>query len=379
MTKAKEPIKLRQRPQSSGRTSLYLDIYIDGKRSYEFLNLYLIPEHNREDREKNRQTLALAEAVRSKRIVEVQNGKFGFERGFAMDADFLAYYRGLCEKRLGAESKSNWGNWWSALKHLERYTPKGTTLGDITPEFCEGFKDYLDKTAHRKTSKKNTKPKKLSQSSKQSYFNKFRCCLRTAVDDGLIPKNPMRGLKGFADADTEKVYLTLDEVRSMYDTECRYPALKRAYLFSCLTGLRKSDIEKMRWSEIREENGYTRIVFRQRKTKGQEYLDISEEAAALLGERGAANELVFADFIYDSYTSVELCRWAMSAGIDKKLTFHSGRHTFAVLMITLGADIYTVQKLLGHRELRTTQIYADILDEKKREAVSKIPSLNLKK
>ena len=99
MEKSKEPIRIRKRALRNGNTSLYLDIYINGKRSYEFLNLYLVPEKTRADREKNKETLKLADAVRAQRVVELQNGRFGFEDGFKLDTHFLDYYRMLCEKR----------------------------------------------------------------------------------------------------------------------------------------------------------------------------------------------------------------------------------------------------------------------------------------
>lgn len=70
-----------------------------------------------------------------------------------------------------------------------------------------------------------------------------------------------------------------------------------------------------------------------------------------------------------------LREWCLKAGITKHITFHCGRHTFAVLQLSLGTEIYTVSKLLGHRELKTTQVYAQIMDAKKREAVNRIPEL----
>lgn len=363
----------------SGRTTLYLDIYINGKRTYETLRLYLIPETTRADKEKNKETMRLAEAIRAKRVVELQNGRFGFEDGYKMDTNFLDYYRAMTEERLGTESLGNWGNWFSCLKHLERYCRQDTTFRDITPEWVMGFRKYLDKTARVRDSRKKTvttdDAKPLSQNTKQSYFNKLRACLNQAFEDGIIPKNPMRGIEGFKDDEVERVYLTLEEVKLLAAAECKYPVLRRAFLFSCLTGLRKSDIEKMRWSEVRPHNNGTRIVFKQKKTKGQEYLDISPEAVQFLGERGKDTDLVFSGFYYSSYLLMELKRWAVRAGITKDITFHSGRHTFAVLMLDLGTDIYTVQKLLGHREIHTTQIYAHILDKNKQEAVNKIPPI----
>ena len=245
----------------------------------------------------------------------------------------------------------------------------------------QGFKDYLDHTARVKDKRKHITTdydlKPLSQNSKVSYFNKVRACINQAFEDRIIPHNPLRGVEGFKTEEKERVYLTIEEVRAMAEGECRFPVLKRAFLFSCLTGLRKSDIEKMRWSEVRQEGNFTRIIFKQKKTGGQEYLDISPEAVPYIGQRGEDEDLVFRGFQYSAYLLTELKAWAMRCGITKPITFHSGRHTFAVLMLDLGADIYTVQKLLGHKELATTEVYAHIMDKKKQAAVTMIPHVTL--
>lgn len=133
----------------SGNTSLYLDIYINGKREYEYLQLYLIPEISRADKEKNRETLKLADAIRSKRVVELRNGEYGFKEDFASDTLFFDYYCAMCEKRHGnPESRGNWGNWYSCLHHLRIYEKREEiTFADITPDWVKGFRDYLDKRA----------------------------------------------------------------------------------------------------------------------------------------------------------------------------------------------------------------------------------------
>ncbi len=380
MNQTKESVKLRKRLRPSGNTALFLEFYIKGKRTYEYLNLYLVPEKTRADKERNRETLRFAETVRGKRLVEVQNGEYGFEGTYKLDTDFLDYYRMLCEKRQqNPESLGNWGNWYSALKHLERYCRPGMTFRDVTPEFVQGFKDYLDKTARvrdkRKKAETTEDRKPLSNASKVSYFNKLRACINQAFEDRIIPHNPLRGIEGFKLEEKERVYLTLEEVKAMAATECKYPVLRNAFLFSCLTGLRKSDIEKMTWSEVRQQGEFTRIVFKQKKTGGQEYIDINPQAVAFMGERRDPDAHVFPNFSYSSYYLMELKRWAVRAGITKDITFHSGRHTFAVLMLDLGADIYTVSKLLGHREIRTTQIYAKVMDKKKQEAAMLIPPI----
>lgn len=171
------------------------------------------------------------------------------------------------------------------------------------------------------------------------------------------------------------MYLTIDEVRKLAATDCDYPVIKAAFLFSCLTGLRRSDVVRLTWGDVYRQGEYTRIIFKQKKTRGQEYLDITAEAAELMGERDEADERVFPDIHSPSCTNNTIKTWVARAGIDKEITFHCGRHTFATLMLDIGTDIYTVSKLLGHRELSTTQIYAKVLDKNKQAAVAKIPKV----
>ena len=185
----------------------------------------------------------------------------------------------------------------------------------------------------------------------------------------------MRGIEGFKAEEGKRMYLTIDEVRKLAQTPCRSEEVKCAFLFSCLTGLRRSDIAKLTWGEVHHQSGFTRIIFRQKKTGGQEYLDITEQAAALMGERGADDERVFKWFNSPGSTNDIIRVWVANAGINKDITFHCGRHTFATMMLDLGADIYTVSKLLGHADISTTQIYAKVLDKKKQAAVAAIPDV----
>ena len=375
----KEPIRLRQRKQATGRTSLYLDIYLDGKRSYEYLHLYLVPEQTRADKEQNRQTLSLAEAIRSKRVVELRNGEYGFRDRFKEDTNFLSFYTAMCEARLGDESKGNWGNWRSCLKHLQRYDKRlaDRTFSDITLEWVQGFKDYLERDARAWSvdSRERLKMQPLSRNSRVSYFNKLRACINEAFEKRIIAYNPLQGIEGFKAEEGTRMYLTIDEVRRLADTPCDRQSVRAAFLFSCLTGLRRSDIFKLTWGDVHTQGEYTRLIFKQQKTGGQEYLDITPEAVALMGQRGKPTDYVFADFYTPSCTNECIKRWCLRAGIDKDITFHCGRHTFATMMLDLGTDIYTVSKLLGHKELSTTQIYTKVLDKNKQAAVARIPSI----
>lgn len=378
MSTNKEPIKLRKRPNTSGTVSLYLDIYLDGKRTYEWLKLYLIPEKSRKDKEQNNETLRLAEAIRAKRIVDLKNGKFGFENEFATQTRFYDYYRSMCEKRLGEDSHGNWGNWHSCLHHLKQYDPReDITFADITAEWVQGFKDYLDRKAiaWQHDTRERDKSKPLSRNSKVSYFNKLRACLNQAFEERIIPTNPLRGIESFKAEEGTRMYLTIDEVKRLAETDCDYPQIKNAFLFSCLTGLRRSDIIKLTWGDVYQQGEYTRIIFTQKKTGGLEYLDISEQAVALMGERKEPHQRIFGDIHSPSCTNSTLKIWVARAGINKEITFHCGRHTFATMMLDLGTDIYTTSKLLGHRNISTTQIYAKVLDKNKQAAVSRIPNI----
>lgn len=298
MADIKEPIRLREKRLKNGNMSLYLDIYRNGKREYEFLKLYLIPEKSREDKERNRQTLQLANSIKAQRTVEMQNGEFGFRSQFAEDTLFFEYYKAMCESRLGKESRGNWGNWHSCLHHLMKYErKKSITFAEITPEWVQGFKDYLenDAVAWGHDFRKRIKDKPLARNSKVSYFAKLLACLNRAYDDRIIAFNPARGICNFKAAEGTRMYLTIEELHKLIATPCEYPRIKDAFLFSCLTGLRRSDILRLTWSEVQEQSGFTRIIFRQKKTSGQEYLDISPQAAFLMDRRDKSSGHVFTD------------------------------------------------------------------------------------
>ena len=370
---------LRQRKQTKkGTISLYLEIYKgyaetkDGKRKpirdYEYLDLYLIDKpSNPIDKQQNKENLKLAESIKAKRELEIKNGTYGFTNEFKKQTNFIEYFRNLVNKK---ESKGNFGNWYSTQIHLEKYAGRNVTFKDIDLQFAEGFKEYLNKVK-----RKDGKP--LANNSKASYFAKFRASLNEAVKEKIIYGNPAVETGNFNTVESQREYLTLDEVRKLAQTECRYDVLKRAFLFSCLTGLRWSDINNLKWNDVQQITNSFRIHFKQQKTKGQQYLDINQQARELMQGIGKPDERVFIGLNYSSYMNVALQMWILKAGITKQITFHCARHTFAVLQLTLGTEIYTLSKMLGHSELKTTQIYAKIVDEKIKEAVNKIPDINL--
>ena len=375
-------ISLRKRKLKDGRISLFLEYYkgyskdLEGKikhnREFENLELYLIEKPKTPiDKEENRATLILAEKVKTKRQSEHNSGKFGFKNDIKVRANFLEYFQKLTDERF--ESKGNHGNWDSTLKHLQKHFPASTTFNDIDSEALKGFKYYLNKKA--------TTPqgKPLAANTKISYFNKVKAALNQAFKERIILENPGDLVSGFPKSEVKRPFLTHDEVQKLAKAECRVPILKNAFLFACLTGLRYSDLEKLIWKEVWESDNEIRLVFTQKKTDGLEYLYISDNARELLGERKGPEDRVFEGLRYSAQTSTILMKWAISAGVYKEFTFHSSRHTNAVLMLENGADIYTVSKRLGHKEIRTTEIYAKIVDKKQREAASIIPKITINK
>lgn len=362
-------VTLRQRKKGN-KISLYLDYYSDGKREYEYLNLYLTPEPEKgkltkEQKEDNRKKLAMAEAIRSKRLLEIKNEEYGFRDTEKVKGSFLSYFEQLTLKR--RHSQGNWGNWDSVLKHLQKFAPNGVSFKEVDKRWIERFKEYLQHDA------KGKNDKRLSQNSQASYFGKLTAALKEAVKDGIIQMNPASQVEGIKSDDPDREFLTLEELQAAAKVDCEMPVLKNAFIFSALTGLRWSDIEKLVWSEVQhsEQSGYY-IRFRQKKTKGAETLPISEQAFQLLGERKQGDSKVFEGLYYSAWHNLKLREWVMKAGITKHITFHCARHTYATLQITLGTDIYTVSKLLGHRHLKTTEIYAKVIDHKKQEAANKI-------
>ena len=375
-------ISLSQRKLKDGRISLSIEFYRgseiteDGKRkhlrSFENLDSYLIndPKTAKEKKE-NKEVLEFAENVVAIRKAEYAQGRFELKNTTKAKRVFLNFFAELTEEKQTLDSSNNYGNWYSTLQHLKKVVPKNLTFDEIDENFIKKVRKYFEKDAISKSEIP------LSQNSKYSYFNKFKAALRNAFDNGYLTINYAAKIKSFEQAESQREYLTFDELQSLAKAECKYPVLKKAFLFSCLAGLRWSDINTMLWSEVRDEGGLFKINFRQVKTDGVEYLYISKQARELLGERQDPQDRVFKGLKYGMTYNTEIIRWCNRAAVPKHIAFHSARHTNAVLLLENGADIYTVSKRLGHREIRTTAIYAKIVDKKMQEAAEIIPELNI--
>jgi integrase len=372
-------VKLRDKDISGNRKSLYLDFYpaithpeTGEPTRREFLKMYLFDKaKNPIDKQHNKETLQLAEQIRQKRENYLNKPEVytGFEKEQLRikelgEQNFVEYFKSLADKR----KASNHDNWLSAYNYLETFTRGNLKFTDLNEKFCNEFKNYLLTTKSNKSKKVN-----LAQNSVVSYFNKLKAALKQAYKDGYLPSDLNSKIQPVKQAETQRNFLTIEELNSLVKTECSNPLLKCAAIFSALTGLRFSDIKNLVWGELEhiEGNGYF-IKFKQQKTKGIEMMPISEQAYNLLGDRKEPTDKVFQGLTYSAFENKHLAKWIGLSGITKDITFHCFRHTFATLQLSKGTDIYTVSKMLGHRELKTTQVYAKIIDQTKREAADKI-------
>lgn len=370
--KVKEMVHLRTRLLKNGNRSLYLDMCVDGVRKQEHLKLYLTPEITAAERKRNRETLMIANSVKARRILEIQNGRFNFENKERGKILLIEWMNNLRDEAFGVKSANYLGTMKSTIGHLEKYIGKRkVALRDVDRNFVIGFIRFM-----RKTPTYRGVP--LGPESIYTYYITLCIALNKAVKREIIDKNPCDMIPAEDKpqrSESHREYLTLDEIKSLIDTECKDVRVKRLFLFSCFTGLRLKDIYSLKWKDLKEiEEGVYQVEIIQQKTKKVVTVPLSENALTWLPNRymdGEENRIFpmpetscAYDYLHD---------WAKKAGITKNVTFHVGRHTYATMLLYYGADLYTVSKLLGHSNVKTTQIYAKVMDETKRKAVNLIP------
>lgn len=397
-------VHLRERKSlKNGTVRQYLEIYLgtdinpDGKnkvnREYVYLqdgidnekkrviSLVLFDETKKlstKEKEHNKLARKIAEEIRLDRQNKVNNNDLSFlER--QKEIKLLEYYDSYVKSR-NTENRTYIASYISMQEFLKKCNYSNSyEISQIDIKFIERYLDFLK----HKTNNSNP-TKQISNLTVSHYFKSLLAVLRKAFNEEiyseynkiikhlennplLIPKVP----KG------KREYLTLDEIKLLSKSYLKNKSLKRAFLFSCLTGLRKSDIIKMKWSEIQQDGNEYKYIFKSQKTQRNEYLPISKQAIEILGTFGNPDELVFNGFKFRGGVTKYLTQWILDSGINKHITFHCARHTFATLQLTLGTEITVLSKLLGHSNINTTMIYAKIIDERKAEAMNKIPNLGI--
>lgn len=385
--KAKEPVKVWFKRLRNGNKAIYLRRYIantGGKGyQYESLGMYLVPEVDAATKNQNKNTLLAVEAIKAQRIIDAANGKASIKKADRIKktllVDWMQHYAEI-KAKLG-QSKSNAVTINNVLLHLIKYKGDKITMAQVDKNFCEGFVLYLANGTTIGTSKPKKigehKEKPIAPSTARLYFNTFVTALNEAVRDGVIDKNPTSQLKKeekkpLKRGGNDRGYLEIEEVKKLMETPSNDEQTKMAFLFACFCGLRLSDIKDLKWQDIKYNADGGAVVSKiQVKTRQSIVVPLSANALEWLPDRGKAKDK---DAVFDLHSHFSINRsvkkWAKDAQIEKNVTFHLSRHTFATTLLTLGADIYTTSKLLGHQNLRTTQIYAEVVSKKKVEAVN---------
>lgn len=361
-------VTLRARAGKKGE-SLYLDYNVNGKRKYEFLDLLLINAKTPLDKQTNKEHLLTAEQIRAKRDLELSANQHGIIVAHKRKTNFIEFFKEEGNKRKGSTK----GAWGSIEKLLIAFNGESDVLpfSAITTEWLEEWKEYL---------LENTG----SVNSARVYYSKVACAIREGVKKNIISYDPTARVENISAEERLMCFHTIDEVRKLAKSSCENDEMKRAYLFICLTSLRACDTFALTWRNIqattvvkdKKETKEYRILFTQKKVKDAEYLPISEEAYQLLGKpKENPNEKIFS-LSYSRHLTLKLREWVNGCGIDKKVGWHTGRHTNAILMLMNGVDIYTVSKRMGHSSISVTEKYLQIVDKKMSEAANAV-SLNI--
>ena len=366
----KEPVRLREKALANGVRSLYLDIYVNGKRSYEFLKLYLIPENNPQAKVQNDNTMRAANTIKLNRILEITNNKAGLKntsiRAKMLLKDWMENFRKAQEQK-GVKDQKLIHN---TIHALTAYNIN-VAMRDVNRDYIVGLTNFL------RNEYRSPRGKKLKDYSVINYLGCLRNALNMAVREDVIADNPIMKLSTqdkVKAPESQREFLTIEEGQKLEATDSPYPHIKQAFLFACYTGLRCSDVRSITWGKIVKDGEKFRLHTVMFKTKRPFYIPLSKKAMQWMPERGdkTDNDLIFERIPVQVNTKLYLQPWLDKAGITKPITFHCSRHTFGTMMLTLGADIYTTSKLLGHTKVEVTQIYAKIINKKKDDAVSLI-------
>lgn len=369
-SKSKEPVRIRFKKLANGSVSVYLAINVNGRRTYDYLKLYLVPETDQAAKLQNKQTMEAVYAIKAQRILQITNGAAGIKKDLRNKmrlVDWLKIYQDR-QVNKGKRGAKRWVR--TMIFVIEGYDGgKYATLADIDHQWLTDFMIYLmnDYVTYKKT--------KLTNGTVDNYLRCLKAAFNVAVEEGIMPTNPMLALdrSHLKGTTYEREFLSVEEVKKLIDTPCRRPDIKGAFLFSCFCGLRISDVRSLQWKHVVTAGGKTYLKITQFKTRRPLSIPLSRQALRWMPERGNAEE---DEYIFPplSKNMTVLDDWAKEAGINKHVTFHVSRHTFATMELTMGADIYTTSKLLGHTSVATTQIYAKVINSKKEEAVSLLDS-----
>lgn len=343
--KGKEGVSKKNKPYR-----YQLDFYTNGKRVRETIkDVEFLPTDTREQRNQKK---TIINKIKADLEIELANNSNGLISRQQKKASFIKYFESLRDKK-SPNTKTTWDN---TLSHIITFHGRKLNFEHITVHWIERFSTYL--------------LKEISNNSARTYLQKVNAALNQAVKERIILENPYKYIDKPKKEEKEMIYLTKGEIQEIIDTKFFDDEVKNAFLLSCYTGLRFSDITALKWSNIKD----GRIHITQAKTKGAIYIPLNDNAAHILDLQRDNIESIFKFSAYNGSVNRTLGKLIKKTNINKNVTFHTARHTFATLLVSSGVNIYTVSKLLGHTNINSTLVYAKVINEEKEKAVNSLPN-----
>ncbi|WP_282050236.1 tyrosine-type recombinase/integrase [Maribacter aquivivus] len=368
-------VTVRKKKLASGKWSLYLDYYPPiihpktGKETRrEFLKLYThVTPKDEMEKLHNKKTHEFAEIVRAKRLLQLRDREFGLKENIKLNVKIAAYYNSIVEEKLNTGSHNNYLAWKASYQHFLNFVGEKLQTQQFTKKHVADYRKYLIDLK-----KENTNEKKLAINTASTYYKHFINVLKSAFKDNLTDTNLAKDAVYIKAEETRREYLTEEELGILWKTPIKIEKVKHMAIFASLTGFRFSDIVSLRWESVFTDSHQGNYVqLKEKKTGNISNHPIPKTAFSILKLQATSKGLVFDNIDY-SKTVRPLRQWIEDSGINKKISFHNFRHSYATLQLANGTDIYTVSKLLGHKNVSTTQIYAKVMDKNKIEAANRI-------
>lgn len=371
--------KIRKKLLKSGKYSLYIDYYppvwnpqkkVYTRREYLDLHLYANPVTSLEKIE-NLLYQEIAEKIFIKRMKSLMLDANGLFNKDILDADFFTYALDFIKNKQKEQVDTT--HYETAIKYLKRWVGEHFKFRDIDDRLLQKFKEYLLTAPSLKS-----KHLKLVQNSAASYYDKFALIVHQAFLDRYLPEDYTIRVPRISNIDTFREIIDDDEMQLLLENPIDDSLVFKSSMFALLTGCRFSAIKILRWEDFH----YSKILkawyiyFIDPKPERCFKHYISQEAVDILGEVKQGDELVFPNISY-SRTRAKLKEWFNAVGLKDKAKFHNWRHKYATTLIENGEDIYIVSKMLNHKHVKTTQIYAQVPDANRAKAANK-PTLTIK-
>jgi integrase/recombinase XerD len=301
-------------------------------------------------KKEKKEALAMAERILFQREKEFQTEKAGLGKSYMAETNFFEWVqKHLNNTKMSLNNRNAYEN---TISKLKIYRGSYTLINQVNYDYCRGFAQFLSNTI-----KKDGKP--LSSSTIDSYYKKLTILCKELVQQDILKKNPAIGVKLPKVTHKRKEVLSKEEIQAIIETDCRLNTLKDFFIFSCFTGIDNATCKKLYWRDYVVEDGVHKIKLTRTKTGKIYGFPISQNASDWLNKMGrrSDNDKIFTGLSYGGHQNNILLFWMKDAGINKHITPHCGRHTFAYHSYKTHKDLATIMHIMGHSGITTTQRY----------------------